>query len=154
MQFQKWSLSLMGVGSSIEFHLLVSNLFNFFPHIYSITNIYMNSHGFNNLPLRFVSDLRYSGQWSVRRHVSQGEAAPLVPEDDGQLPGHPLRQLHHQLEGRQTLQCCHTQALVSAQSDHTVDANNVKWNMMQAQTAESSAGHCTSFLPPSLLAYK
>lgn len=63
-----------------------------------------------------MSDLRHSGQWSVRRHDGQGEAAALVPEDGGRLPGHPLRQLHHQLEGRQTLQRRHTQELVSVAS--------------------------------------
>ena len=47
--------------------------------------------------------------------VCQGEAVTVVSEDDGGLPGHPLRQLHHQLEGRQALQRCHTQAPVSGQ---------------------------------------
>lgn len=37
-----------------------------------------------------VSDLRYSDQRPVRGHDGQGEAAALVPEDDGRLPGHPL----------------------------------------------------------------
>lgn len=62
-----------------------------------------------------VLDLRHPGEWAVRGHVSQGEAALLVSADDGGLPGNPLRQLLHQLEGRQALQRRHPQALVSVE---------------------------------------
>lgn len=76
----------------------------------------LSSASVNALLHETVTDLRYSGQRPVRRHDGQGEAAALVSEDDRWLPGHPLWQLHHQLEGWQTLQCCHTQALVSVHS--------------------------------------
>lgn len=78
-----------------------------------------NNFSFNILCVYAISDLRYSDQWPVRRHDGQGEAAALVPEDDRRLPRHPLRQLHHQLEGWQTLQRRHTQTPVSVGNFNT-----------------------------------
>ena len=59
-----------------------------------------------------LSDLRHSGERPVGRHDGQREAAALVPADGGGIPGPALRQLHHQLEGWQTLQRHHTQTQV------------------------------------------
>lgn len=57
-------------------------------------------------------DLGHSGERPVGRHDGQREAAALVSEDGGGIPGPALRQLHHQLEGRQALQRHHTQTQV------------------------------------------
>lgn len=57
-------------------------------------------------------DLGHSGERSVGRHDGEREAAALVPADGGGIPGPALRQLHHQLEGWQTLQRHHTQTQV------------------------------------------
>ena len=101
-----------------NYHLLVSINVSFPSWFFSMD--YLHILHISHLPnilhmLHIVSDLRHSDQRPVRRHDGQGEAAALVPEDDGRLPGHPLRQLHHQLEGRQALQRRHTQTLVSTE---------------------------------------
>lgn len=101
-----------------NYHLLVSTNVSFPSWFFN--NDYWHILHISHLPnvlhmLCIVSDLRHSDQRPVRRHDGQGEAAALVPEDDGRLPGHPLRQLHHQLAGRQALQRRHTQTLVSTE---------------------------------------
>ena len=60
-----------------------------------------------------AADLRHPGERPVGRHDGEGEAAAVVPAHVGGLPRHALRQLHHQLEGREALQRHHPQTQVS-----------------------------------------
>lgn len=73
-----------------KLHLLVSTNDSFPPQYGLLT--YSTNH-LPNILFTYTytpSDLRYSDQRPVRGHDGQGEAAALVPEDDGRLPGHPL----------------------------------------------------------------
>lgn len=90
----------------------------------------------NILSVYIVSDFRYSDQWPVRGHDSQGEAAALVSENDRRLPGHSLRQLHHQLERWQALQRCYSQALVSVQFYFFHSNNSIEYKVEQWQTGK------------------
>lgn len=76
--------------------------------------VHSRVNSFTLVATSLPSDFGHSGERPVGRHDGQGEAAALVPEDGGGIPGSALRQLHQQLEGREALQRHHTQTQVRA----------------------------------------
>lgn len=93
-----------------------------------------------------LPDFRHPGERPVGRYDGQGETAAVVTAYGGGLPGHALRQLHHQLEGWQALQCYHTQTQVRQLRTHT-HTNTHYAHTLPGETSHMHMRDWNLFLP-------